>query len=452
MKYKILAVFILISTQPVIAQDSLTWKLATIAVTRNGHEIGIGEKVPDILFDKMLNYPLTQTSLHELNSKPIIVEFWHQYCSVCRGELPKLNALYQQYKDSVQFLMVTFQSEALTKEFMQQQASVGKPILLPLAVEDTLLRKTFGHDGDPHVVWISKEGVVQAISTHTALTKEHIAQWLREKNIKLALKSNQKDFDADKLLFSNKNNDQQNAVIFRSMITGYIDSIPAYPFHITNEAGKTKLLITNATLDQMFKECYMRYDTSTIKYLDVDWMNKHLLYKTKDSSTTANWTNSYNSGYDALEYFQRNHMYCYELVLPGRRTDAEMAAYALKDLERSFHINPSFQKETIKGLALVRINKEEKFKSKGIDPSKDRPVQDSVMIIHNIGMWSLVNVLNLNYNFPFVVDETGYQGKVDIAIPFQKNNIGLIKQKLREYGLDLMPKEFNLPMIVLNDD
>lgn len=441
----------MLTFQQLYAQDSLTWTLANIAIVRNGHEIGIGEKVPDIKFEKMMNYSANNSSVHALNKKPLIIEFWHQYCSVCRSEIPKLNALYEEYKDSIQFLLVTFQSKASIEDFLQKQRTNGQPILLPIAVEDTLLRKTFGHEGDPHVVWINKEGVVQAISSHLALSKEHIAKWLKENKINLALKSNQKNFDADKSLFNDDYNAKQ-AILCRSLLTRYIDSISAYSFHVTRSATRTKLLMSNMTADQMFKQCYMRYDTNTVKYLDLDWLNKRILYKSKDSSTVANWTIAYNSGYDALEYFQRNHMYCYELVVSGEKSDSEMAGLALKDLVKVFHIQPSINVQNIQGLALIRIDKDERFKSRGINASTEISSQDSIFYIQHIGVWSLVNVLNLNYNFPFVADETGYAGNIDVVLPFEKNSLQLIKRKLQAYGLDLAPKRFNIPMLVLNDE
>ena len=50
---KIMLVLIAMSfTIITTAQDSLSWALGTIAITRNGHEIGIGEEVPDIPLQK----------------------------------------------------------------------------------------------------------------------------------------------------------------------------------------------------------------------------------------------------------------------------------------------------------------------------------------------------------------------------------------------------------------
>jgi peroxiredoxin len=40
-----------------------------------------------------------QLSLSSLKGKVVLVAFWSIYCHVCKEELPKLESLYQKYKD-----------------------------------------------------------------------------------------------------------------------------------------------------------------------------------------------------------------------------------------------------------------------------------------------------------------------------------------------------------------
>lgn len=431
------------------AQDSLTWALATIAVKRDGHEIRVGEKVPEIPLKKIVDGKTIGSSLYTPGQKPQILEFWHQYCSVCRGELPKLNQLYLQYKDSVNFLMVTFQSEASVRDFMKQQAAAGKPLLFPIAVEDTLLRKTFGHDGDPHLVWIGSNGNVQAISNHLALSAQHIQQWLRDQKITLALKSNQKNFDPSSPLLINNNGAQPGAYRYRSLLTGFIDSISSQPLRVFENTNGLRLLACNETIDQLFKDCYMLYDTATIGFLELDWKYKRLSYQYNDSSKLANWTRAYDSGYDALDHFQQNHLYSYELSLPPGYNSHQAAAFMLRELQDLFHINASVEVQQVEGLALVRTTIDDRIKSKGISATEQRPAQDSLMTVQNYPIASLVNLINLNYDFPLVVDETGYTGNIDISIPNIKNGFEMVKNRLLRFGLDLVPKRYALPMLRL---
>ncbi|MFN8271951.1 MAG: TlpA disulfide reductase family protein [Chitinophagaceae bacterium] len=449
---KIMLVLIAMSfTIITTAQDSLSWALGTIAITRNGHEIGIGEEVPDIPLQKILNNDLASSSIHALNNKPIIIEFWHQYCSVCRGEMPKLNQLYNTYKDSVQFLMVTFQSEADTRFFMEQQAAIGKPILLPVAVEDTLLRKTFGHEGDPHVVWIGGDGTVQAITSHLALSDQHIAQWLHDKNIHLATKSNSRYINTDHPLLIRGDEDQSADKKYYARLTGYIDSVSSISFHTTETDNGLKVLITNATIDQIFKEFYTRYDTTSLQFLDVDWLNKRIDFRYKDSSRTGNWNIAYESGYDKMNYFEQHHLYSFEIFAPVRNMQ-ELAGYALQELQQLLHIKAFTDTININGLALVRLNKQEKFKMQTVRSSEAYALQDSVLNTSGEAMWSLVNVINLHFNMPLVVDETGYTSKIDVSVPYRRNDIPALKKSLQQYGLSLIPKTYRLSVLVLEDE
>lgn len=433
------------------AQDSLSWALGTIAITRNGNEIGIGDKVPDIPLQKILNNDVVSSSVHALNNKPIIIEFWHQYCSVCRGEIPKLNQLYKSYKDSVEFLMVTFQSEADTRFFMQQQAAIGKPILLPVAVEDTLLRKTFGHEGDPHIVWIGGDGTVQAITSHLALSDQHIKQWLRDKNIQLTTKGNSRYINTDEPLLIRGDEDQSADKKYYARLTGYIDSVSSISFHATETDYGLKVLITNATIDQIYKEFYTRYDTASLQFLDVDWLNKRIVFRYKDSSRTVNWNTAYESGYDAMNYFEQHHLYSFEIFAPVKNMQ-ELAGYALQELQQQLHIKAFTDTINMNGLALVRLNKKEKFKMQTVRSSEADALQDSVLNTSGEAMWSLVNVINLHFNLPLLVDETGYTGKIDVSVPFRRNDIPALKKSLKEYGLGLIPKTYRVPVLVLKDE
>lgn len=444
--------FLCFAAVQLFGQDSLSYRLAYIAIVRNGNEVGVGGKVPDIMMPKILNAAFTSNSLSRLNDKPVILEFWHQYCSVCRGEIPKLNALYERYKDSVQFLMVTFQSSASVQTFIQEQAAAGKPLLLPVVVEDTLLRKTFGHDGDPQVVWIGKGGVVQAITSHLALTEAHVKQWLKDGDIHLSLKSSARYFSPDARQLIPDAEEWREGGTIRSAVSRYIDSIPQYEFYISHSGDNTKLLISNTTLDDMLKACYIRYDTLNAAWLDMDWKNKRICYETKDSSRVSYWDKAYDAGYDAMDHFQRQHLYCYELEAAGDKTDREMAAYALKDLQRLLHVSAFIDTRQTDGLALVQISKDAKFTTKGVSDSSKKPAQDSIIAYNNTTMLSLVNVLNINYDFPLVQDETDYHVKIDFRIPFVKDNLELVRKSLKNYGLDLVSRQLHLPMLVLRDE
>lgn len=434
-----------------MAQDSLTWVIATNAVKRDGKEIHIGEKVPDISLDKIRNYPTTATSLNSFLDKPLIIDFWHQYCTVCVGEFERLEQLKQRYKDSVNILLVTFQSSASVDTFFKQRKEMGKVVTLPCVTEDLALRKAFGHEGDPHIVWVSKQGVVQAITSQIALNEKNLSAWLHNGDIHLATKSNQRDFDYNKPLFINNNGGNADAFNYRSLLTGHIDSISPLPLFVVNNEKNIKLAAYNTTIDQLFKDAYALYDSSAATYLNFDWLNKRVVYEYKDSSTIQHYMKAYAEGYDLLTDFEQKHLYCYELDLPSSFSVQEAARSMLDDLTRLFYIKAEIKKIKINGLALTSDGNTEKLLGKLNTASAKQSMDGSEIIVNNMPINSLVNVLNLNYNFPVVVDETGIQKNIDITIPFKKNDLPAIEATLKKYGLSLKPKSLEMPMLVLTD-
>ncbi|QEC67922.1 redoxin domain-containing protein [Panacibacter ginsenosidivorans] len=444
----ILLLFIIVFPGACFSQDSLTWVLATTAVKRDGKEIHIGEKVADINFNRILNNNNKRTTLYNFLDKPLIIDFWHQYCTVCVGEFSRLEKLRQRFKDSVNILLVTFQSNTSTNEFFERRKAEGKPVLLPCVTEDTLLRKTFGHEGDPHIVWINTNGTVQAITSHIALNETNLSAWLKHGNIDLAVKSNQRDFDPYKPLLVNNNGGASGAFHYRSVLTGYIDSIPALSLFVRSDDKQTKLAAFNTTIDQLFKDAYAMFDTTAASYLNLDWLNKRVLYEYQDSSTAQYYSDAYDAGYGQLTAFQRNHLYCYELDLPVTFTTQQAAGIMLDELSKLFAIKPFTETRSVTGLALIRTADTDRLKTKGI-AATGRIQQDSTMIVKDMPVSALVNVLNLNYYFPLVVDETGYPGNIDITIPLKEKDLHAVETALMNYGLALVPKRYDMPMLVL---
>ena len=58
----------------------------------------------------------------DLKDKPTVMIFWGIYCHTCRDELPKLEKVYQKYRDKVNFLAVVVDTQDIdeVKEFKEK--------------------------------------------------------------------------------------------------------------------------------------------------------------------------------------------------------------------------------------------------------------------------------------------------------------------------------------------
>ena len=450
MKKIITIIICLITTIIAKTQDSLTYALGNIAVIPNGKEISLNEIVPNIQLAKIINYIKPAATLNEFLNKPCILIFWHQFCPVCRKEIHALEEMKDVLYGKVNILLVTFQSESSVNDFITEQANNGHRFFYPIVVEDTLLRKTFPHDGDPHLVWINTNKKVQAITDHLSLTNENIQQWLTTGKIVLPYKHIQQDFDYNKPLLVNNNGGEEGAFQYRSMITGFIDSIRATSLIVKRTGSYTKIFMANVTIDQFFKQLFLQMD-STAGFLDPDWMDKRVMVNYKNHSTTKNFNKAYEQGGAVFNAFRKQHLYTYELILPGNYTEQEALQYMLQDIERYFHINAVIGQKEVNGLALkwearnseaaVITGKKEMYKTAG----------DSLLILKNNQPWSLVNTLNLNYDLPFVVDESGYTGAINGTLHFLQRDRTTVTSDLHALHFDLEDKKYTINMLVLND-
>ena len=66
----------------------------------------IGDRVPEILFDNILNYTNTQGKLSDFKNKAVILDFWATWCGSCIKSFPHLDSLQKQFKNNLQILLI----------------------------------------------------------------------------------------------------------------------------------------------------------------------------------------------------------------------------------------------------------------------------------------------------------------------------------------------------------
>jgi thiol-disulfide isomerase/thioredoxin len=75
------------------------------------------------LINKELPLPILNTvnnqriSINELKGKPTLINFWFTTCKPCIEEMPVLNKIKDQLKDSVNFIAITFETSEKVKAF-----------------------------------------------------------------------------------------------------------------------------------------------------------------------------------------------------------------------------------------------------------------------------------------------------------------------------------------------
>lgn len=138
-----------------------------------------GDVVKDFPVNKILNYSSPSAPLSQLKGPITIIDFFGTWCVPCIKALPHLSALQQQYKNSLNIILVSNEEEAKLKKFITSRNNFSFPLVVD--AED-VFTNLFQPPSYPYTVVLNKEGKVLSILTDAASIDEAaIAGWLANK-------------------------------------------------------------------------------------------------------------------------------------------------------------------------------------------------------------------------------------------------------------------------------
>ncbi len=156
--------------------------------------LSVGDKLPDITFSNVYNYPVSKLQLSSFKGKLIILDFWSTWCNSCIAKLDAIDSLQKQFDGQLKIIMVnniagTGDTKSKISSFFKKwKDKRGTPFYTTHVVEDTIACKFFPHTFLPHYVWIGKNGKVAAITSSEELTKENILLLLAGCKLKATIK------------------------------------------------------------------------------------------------------------------------------------------------------------------------------------------------------------------------------------------------------------------------
>ena len=102
-----------------------------------------------------------QTDLTKLiGKKPIYLNFWATWCPPCVREMPFMNELYPQYKDKLEFAVVSVDSKKADLDAFMKKTGYDLPIY---TTDNAAAGKAFGIQGIPTSILISPSGKIAKV-------------------------------------------------------------------------------------------------------------------------------------------------------------------------------------------------------------------------------------------------------------------------------------------------
>lgn len=404
--------------------------------------LNIGDSVPDLVFRNVMNVPYSKTSLNSNPDKLLLVDMWATWCTSCIAAFPKADSLQNFYRDRIQFLLLNTSTDDNEQKiralFKKLKSPEGQHYNFPI-VWDTSGRmdKLFPHRAVPHVVWIYKKKVV-AISHSYDVTKNNIESVLSGIPIRIPKKWEQFDFNREIPLLEAGNGGSMASLISKTVFTKYLEGAPnSIGIYTSKDSLSKRQVVMNNSILKLYFIAYSPFPFNRIVL--EDGLSEILLrYNTADSAEKA------------------RNFYCYELTVPINTRLEDIRKKMKRDLDEQFHLRSSIEKRKVSCYALVK--NADSIKSIGslnyplsipIDGQSEfrwinQPISYFLDALNS-------QALGKTLNNPVILNETGYSGNVNIDLQIKKlQDIQSLKDALRHYGLDLIPVQREMDMLVIS--
>lgn len=407
--------------------------------------LSIGDKIPDVKFNEVVNYKTKRAKFSQLKKKLTILDFWSTSCSACIKLFPHMQSLQDEFKDQLQIILVNGKTqlwqdnEAKAKRILDRlKTNAGVDIYLPIVMNCEELDGYFPWVRIPHEVWIDQSGTVIAITGAAEVNASNIQAILDGKKVSMRTK-NDISFDLQKqtlaeLIYSNSV--FANPISCSIFIKGQIDGLGNGQGlrHADSPYSKlySGLFIKNMPLNDIYKSIYRD---------KLSFPDNQIFIESKDSLKFKAINYDDTSAY--------SNVYSYDITVPPINFD-DLLMYAQQDLEKTFHVTVLNEKRTIKCLVVRSTFQLKSSFTKGGDQLFIMDELSSKKYVRNYPMKDFLSELNRKYfNVP-LLDETGLTVNVDIDMPSELTQENIIAA-LKSAGFDIREEQREIKVAIIKD-
>ena len=307
------------------------------SIVSDSQSIGIGNKIPESIFNDVINYPSPILKISDFKDKIIIIDFWNHSCTACIQSFSKLDSLQKIFAGKIQIILVNRESKDSTEHFFKKRTKVKMPNL-PMITGDKTLMNLFPIEGYPFTVWMDSIGIVKYFSAEYNVTYSHILDFLKEKELNL------RDVTKTKYPSLTISND----LIYFSAFNKCSDSIDIGNSEMgyTDNMESVRMTSTCSSISELYRKAYREYDRYDV------YTQYGLALEVKDSSKYF-----YPLVPDEVDEWLANCSFNYELILPVSKKGQRYKVMQ-QDLKRYFDLEAGIEKRKVKSIVLRNFRKE----------------------------------------------------------------------------------------------
>ena len=371
-----------------------------------------GEKVPNIEFKQILNTKIKSASLNQLKGKIVLIEYWATWCSPCVSAMPHLQELQKKFKNELQIVTVSRETDKRIKLFLKTM-----PSNLWFAIDNgTKLDSLFPHRTIPHSVLIDADGTLIAVTSPDQITAEVITKLIKKEKVNLMPKVDNlsKDFVKDYFFAADT---VKSRLIIQPEIKGGPGMLRK---HLSDPvfAGR-RLTMVNIPLEAMYRVAYG--DLAYGRTIDETGKSKE----------------------------NKKEMLCLDLITP---TPEELLPTLRKELLKRFELQAKI-KYVVKPVYVLKLadkhkvdalSKSDKSSNGNYGGGSGTFSGDGVVFADLADYLESFAIVNRP-----VVDETGIKTNFNIQLVYQAENPATLTKALNDIGLKLEEAERSISMLVL---
>lgn len=434
-KFNLLAgIIILTNFQQAIPQRNIRKSAPDLQSIKIISALKVGDKVPDIAFNNLVNYNKHQLKLSDFKNKVVILDFWATWCSSCLSEMPHEYALQQKLSAMMAVVLV---DEKSTKDDHQKVARFFErrkgTYEFTSIVGDTILNKFFPHFTIPHFVWI-RNNIVVAIPEASDLTEDHIKAVYHLQPVRLS-EDNYVPFDYTKEIFPKENESISSKHLYHSVLNKYQPGLlSTIGFTVDDLSRVSRIDAINQSLLSMI--CFAITDFTGLQDDRILRNLKHPIDLGPDS-TSAQWKNK--------------NCFVYEATFPPRDKNAALS-FMKADIQRYFGIRYyGIEKDTdCFVLSTTDISKVTKGKAGVHSESNFEDHLDKPIYFENTTANAIVSLLEDFYRIP-VIDDSKYKGKISLSLPQDLNDLPTMASTLQKQGFRISREKRKVWFLVIED-
>lgn len=123
----------------------------------------IGNRIPDLPLDRIINFKDSTTTLSSFGDKLVILSFWSTYCKSCIEFFHFEDSLQRVYDGKLQIILISPDPKGKVWHIIERYNSSAKTkFSLPVIYGDSVLVQLFRHRSVPHYAWIAPNGELLA--------------------------------------------------------------------------------------------------------------------------------------------------------------------------------------------------------------------------------------------------------------------------------------------------